>query len=82
MKVNKWLSVRRWKRTLERVFRLLREPRVALTDKLLFIVPVGLYWVLPDVLPIPFLPIDDVAVTLLAAGWFAGRMERKYGIRQ
>ncbi|GFN30204.1 hypothetical protein [Paenibacillus xylaniclasticus] len=79
--MSKWLSLRRWKGTLIRVYRLLKEPRIALRDKLIFIIPVGLYWVLPDVLPIPFLPIDDIAVTLLAAGGFASWMEHKYGIR-
>jgi uncharacterized membrane protein YkvA (DUF1232 family) len=47
-------------------------------DKLLFIVPVALYWVLPDLMP--FIPIDDAAVTALAASWFARTMERKYGM--
>ena len=50
---------------------------VTLMDKLLFIVPVGLYWVLPDFMP--FIPIDDIAVTMIAAEWFTRRMEKKYG---
>jgi hypothetical protein len=79
--MSKWLSLRRWKHTLSRVWMLLRHPQVAARDKLLFLIPVGLYWVLPDVLPIPFLPIDDIAVTLLASTWFAGWIERKNGIR-
>lgn len=41
-----------------------------------FLVPVGLYWVLPDVMP--FVPIDDIGVTLIVMGWFVARMERKY----
>jgi hypothetical protein len=55
----------------------MRSPRVSVADKLLFVVPVLLYWVLPDLMP--FVPIDDMAVTLAAAGWYVGRMERKYG---
>jgi uncharacterized membrane protein YkvA (DUF1232 family) len=57
-------------------FRLLRSPRVPLGEKLLFAVPVALYWIIPDVLPL--LPIDDLAVTLLLAEWFTSRLERKY----
>ncbi|WP_238358046.1 hypothetical protein [Cohnella zeiphila] len=60
-----------------RLWRILRSPRVSVADKLLFVVPVLLYWVLPDLMP--FIPIDDIAVTLAAAGWYVGRMERKYG---
>ncbi|EFM12628.1 conserved hypothetical protein [Paenibacillus curdlanolyticus YK9] len=79
--MNKLLSLRRWKHLLMRVYKLLLMPQVKLGDKLLFIVPVVIYWILPDVLvPIPFMPLDDIAITLLIAGWFAGRTERKYGI--
>ena len=46
-------------------------------EKLLFGIPVLLYWVLPDALP--FVPIDDIAVTLVAMNWFAARAERKFG---
>lgn len=59
-----------------RVWALLRSPRVPLREKLLFAIPAALYWVLPDVMP--FMPVDDIAVTLLLAGWFAGRMENRY----
>ena len=45
-------------------------------DKLLFLVPVALYWVLPDFMP--FLPIDDIGVTMLLMNWFVSRVERKY----
>jgi uncharacterized membrane protein YkvA (DUF1232 family) len=69
---------RLWSRLPSRVWRILRAPQVAVSDKLLFIIPVLLYWVLPDFMP--FLPIDDIAVTVLAAGWFAGKMERKYSL--
>lgn len=69
---------RLWTRLPSRVWRILRSPQVSLKDKLLFIVPVALYWVLPDLMP--FVPIDDAAVTALAAGWFARRMESKYAL--
>jgi len=72
-----------WLRLLSRLpsrrWRILRSPQVTLFDKLLFVVPVALYWVLPDFMP--FVPIDDAAVTLAVAGWYAGRMETKYGLR-
>ncbi|WP_276356406.1 hypothetical protein [Cohnella caldifontis] len=72
-------SIRRlWSRLPSRVWNIIRSPQVSLRDKLLFVIPVGLYWVLPDVMP--FVPIDDAAVTVLAAMWYAGRMERKYGL--
>ena len=49
---------------------------VSLGDKLLFLVPVVLYWVLPDFMPL--LPIDDIGVTMLLMNWFVSRVERKY----
>lgn len=70
--------LRLWRRLPSRMIRILRSPDVRLADKLLFAVPVGLYWVLPDFMP--FIPIDDAAFTALAAGWFASAMERKYGL--
>lgn len=71
-----WKSV--WTKLPSRMWRILRSPQVSTADKLLFIVPVALYWVLPDLMP--FIPIDDAAVTALAAGWYARRMESKYGL--
>lgn len=74
--MRKLLSLRHWKNTFARVYRLLTAKHVHWTDKLLFLAPVLLYWVLPDA--IPFLPVDDIAVTMLAAEWFARWMEKKY----
>ncbi|CAM3477938.1 hypothetical protein PALU110988_24680 [Paenibacillus lupini] len=74
--MRKWLSLRHWRNTFVRIYKLLIARDVAIIDKLLFLVPVILYWVLPDALP--FLPIDDIAVTMLLAEWFARRMEKKY----
>lgn len=80
--MRKWLSLRHWRRTFARVFILLRSNKVSLPDKLLFLIPVLLYWILPDVLvPIPFFPLDDIGITLLLAQWFARRMETKYNIK-
>lgn len=69
---------RRWLALAPRVWRLLRSPRVPVREKLLFAVPALAYWVLPDAMP--FMPLDDVAVTILLAGWFASRVEQKYDI--
>ncbi len=70
-------KIRRILTVLPRVWRLLSSSRVPLGEKLLFIIPAAVYWVMPDVMP--FMPLDDIAVTLLLAGWFATRMEKKYG---
>lgn len=67
---------RHWTDTMGKAGRLLLSRRVPRQEKLLFLIPVGLYWVLPDVLPL--LPVDDAAVTLLLANWFVGRWERKH----
>lgn len=75
MKWSKIWSVRRWAHVFRRLPGLLFSPRVPLTDKLLLIVPAALYWVLPDVMP--FIPIDDMAVTLLLMNWFVDRVERR-----
>ncbi|MNT97965.1 hypothetical protein D3C72_2404280 [compost metagenome] len=57
---------------------MLTSPRIPLLDKLLLVVPALVYWVIPDVLP--FIPIDDIAVTMLLMNWFVSRAERKDGI--
>ncbi|OMF21328.1 hypothetical protein BK133_28515 [Paenibacillus sp. FSL H8-0548] len=79
--MRKMFSLRHWKRTFVRIVQLLRSKDVSLLDKLVFSIPVLLYWVMPDVLPLPFLPIDDIAVTMVLAEWFARRMESKYNIK-
>jgi uncharacterized membrane protein YkvA (DUF1232 family) len=75
-RLRKLLSIRHWKRVVERVVRLLASPQVPWRYKLLFIVPVLLYWILPDALPL--IPVDDIAVTMLVANMFADWMERKH----
>lgn len=79
--MRKLLSLRHWQRTFVRIFQLLKSRDVSLIDKLFFSVPVLLYWVLPDVLPLPLLPVDDIAVTMFLAEWFARRMESKYNMK-
>ncbi|MNC48282.1 hypothetical protein D3C75_973860 [compost metagenome] len=76
MKLRKLLSLKQWSHIFRNSWQFVISPQVALADKLLFTVPVLLYWVLPDFMP--FLPIDDIGVTMLLTGWFVSRMERKY----
>lgn len=76
--MRKLLSLRHWRNTFTLIFRILKARHVRISDKLLFIIPVLVYWVMPDLLP--FLPVDDIAVTMIVAEWFARRMARKYNI--
>jgi hypothetical protein len=74
----KLLSLRHWKNTFVFIYKLIMSKKVAVRDKLLFLIPVVVYWVIPDVMP--FMPIDDIAFTMIIAEWFAVRMGRKYNI--
>ncbi|CQR54919.1 MULTISPECIES: hypothetical protein [Paenibacillus sonchi group] len=76
MKLKKLLSLKQWSHIFRNSWQFVISPQVAMADKLLFTIPVILYWVLPDFMP--FLPIDDIGVTMLLTGWFVSRMERKY----
>ncbi|KWX71367.1 hypothetical protein [Paenibacillus jilunlii] len=76
MKLRKLLSLKQWSHIFRNSWQFIISPQVAVADKLLFTIPVILYWVLPDFMP--FLPIDDIGVTMLLTGWFVSRMERKY----
>lgn len=76
MKWRRLLSLRRWSHVFECIFKYLLSPSIAVGDKLLFFIPAALYWVLPDFMP--FMPIDDIGVTMLLMNWFVGRIERKY----
>lgn len=73
----KWAKHRRWLTIAPRIWKLLKSPKVPVGEKLLFLIPAVVYWILPDVMP--FMPIDDIAVTILLAGWFSSRMEKRYG---
>lgn len=74
--MSKLLSLRHWSHVFKRVFRLLKSPKVPTGAKLMFVVPVLLYWVLPDFWP--FMPLDDIAVSMLLANVFSAALERKY----
>ncbi|QSF46776.1 hypothetical protein [Paenibacillus tianjinensis] len=76
MKLRKLLSLKRWSHILRSSWQYVISPSVTLADKLLFTIPVLLYWVLPDIMP--FMPIDDIGFTMLLMGWFVSRMDRKY----
>ncbi|MBH5318245.1 hypothetical protein I6N90_10535 [Paenibacillus sp. GSMTC-2017] len=77
--MGKLLSLRHWKNTFALIFRVLKSRDVLLRDKLLFAIPVLLYWIMPDFLP--FIPVDDIAVTMIISEWFAQRMAKKYNIK-
>ncbi|SFS45488.1 hypothetical protein [Paenibacillus sp. 453mf] len=76
MKWKKLLSLKSWAHVFKRLPALLMSSEVQLQDKLLFLVPAAVYWVMPDVLPL--LPIDDIGVTMFLMNWFVQRAERKY----
>ena len=78
MKWRRLFSLNRWSHIIRRLPALLTSSKVSMLDKMLFLVPAFLYWVLPDVLP--FMPIDDIGVTMLLMNWFVTRAERKYSI--
>lgn len=75
----KWWSARYWGYIFKHVPKYLFSPAVSWFDKLLFFIPVLLYWILPDVLP--FMPIDDIGITLIAMDWFTRRIDRKYALK-
>ncbi|HZG57749.1 hypothetical protein [Paenibacillus sp.] len=74
--MKKWLKLSTWVRLVSRTFTYLRAPDIPLREKALLLVPAALYWVLPDVLP--YVPVDDLAVTLLLSNWFLHRIESKF----
>ncbi|SDC20278.1 hypothetical protein SAMN02799630_00786 [Paenibacillus sp. UNCCL117] len=70
-------SLREWGHVFRRIIPLMLSSRVPLGEKLLFALPALIYWIAPDLLP--FMPIDDIAFTLLLMNGFTNRAERKYG---
>ncbi|RUT29671.1 hypothetical protein EJP77_15005 [Paenibacillus zeisoli] len=76
MKLQKLWSLKRWAHIFRRLPRLITSSQIPLSEKLLFLVPAGLYWVLPDVMP--FMPLDDIAVSMFLMNWFVTRAEKKY----
>ncbi|MDF2814692.1 MAG: hypothetical protein K0Q81_892 [Paenibacillus sp.] len=74
--MRKLLSLRHWAQVFRRVFRLLGSNKVPVYMKLLLVIPALLYWILPDVMP--FMPIDDIAVTMLLMNWFSSHLEGRY----
>ena len=77
MKWRRLLSVKHWPIMIRNIWGYIISSQVSLGDKLLFLIPVFVYWVWPlDLLP--GLPIDDIGVTILLMGWFTTRMTRKY----
>ncbi|AOZ94788.1 hypothetical protein [Paenibacillus crassostreae] len=77
MKLRRLLSYKHWITVLGNLRRYVFSPQVALVDKLMFLIPVIVYWVFPLDL-IPGLPIDDIGVTVILMKWFTSRIQRKY----
>lgn len=76
--MSKWtrlFSAKQWVHVFKKLPGLLTSRELPITEKLLFIVPVLVYWVMPDMMP--FMPIDDIGVTLLLMNWFVSRAETK-----
>ncbi|MGF7045828.1 hypothetical protein J2T13_000288 [Paenibacillus sp. DS2015] len=77
MKWRRLLSIKQGSTMIRNIGRYVTSSQVSLGDKLLFLIPIFVYWIWPlDLLP--GLPIDDIGVTLLLMGWFTTRMSRKY----
>jgi hypothetical protein len=71
-------TLSKWTSLVSKTVRYLRSPEVPIWDKALLLVPVIIYWILPDVVvPLPYFPLDDAAVTLFLFHWFVKRIERK-----
>lgn len=77
MKLRRLLTFRHWSVMISNIRRYVVSPQVSLVDKLLFLVPVIVYWIFPVDL-LPGLPIDDIGVTMFLMGWFTTRVQRKY----
>jgi hypothetical protein len=78
--MGKLLSLRHWGATFSLIYKLIMSRQVLWWEKLIFIVPVAVYWISPDLMP--FLPVDDIAFTMIIAEAFASRMARKYNINR
>ncbi|MEC0089172.1 hypothetical protein [Paenibacillus macquariensis] len=77
MKLRRLFSFKHWSVMFTNVRRYVMSSQVSLIDKLLFLVPIIVYWIFPFDL-LPGLPIDDIGITMLLMGWFTTRVERKY----
>lgn len=77
MKIRRLLSLRFWSMMIGNIRRYITSSQVSLGDKLLFLIPVIIYWLFPFDL-LPGLPIDDIGVTMFLMGWFTTRIQRKY----
>ena len=78
--MKKLLSLRHWGATFKLIFKLITSSQVLWWEKLIFVVPVIIYWISPDLMP--FLPVDDIAFTMIVAEAFASRMATKYNIER
>lgn len=56
------------------LLKLLLDPGVSRQKKIAFPLIVGVYWIMPDLLP--FIPLDDLLVTALMTYWFTRSAEK------
>lgn len=77
--LRRLLSFRNWGHVFKKIIPLLFSGKVPLREKLLFVIPALVYWVAPDL--IPFMPVDDIAVSLFLMNFFTNRVERKYNLK-
>ena len=68
------MTVKQSPKNISRFMRLLLDPRVEMQKKVIFFIVTALYWIFPDFLP--FIPLDDILFTLLAAWLFSGTAEK------
>jgi uncharacterized membrane protein YkvA (DUF1232 family) len=73
------ISFRNWGHVFRRVIPLLLSNKIPLKEKLLFAIPALVYCISPDLLP--FLPVDDIVVTLFLMNFFTNRVEKKYKLQ-
>ncbi len=79
--MSKWtrlFSAKQWLHVFKKLPGLLTSRELPLKEKMLFLIPVLAYWIMPDVMP--FMPIDDIGVTLLMMNWFVSRAESKLSV--
>jgi hypothetical protein len=77
--LRRLLSFRTWAHVFKKIIPLLFSGKVPLREKLYFVIPALVYWVAPDL--VPFMPVDDVAVSLILMNFFTNRVEKKYNLK-
>jgi uncharacterized membrane protein YkvA (DUF1232 family) len=77
--LRRLLSFQNWVHVFKKFVPLLFSGKVPFREKLLFVIPALVYWVAPDLFP--FMPVDDIAVSLILMNFFTNRVEKKYNLK-